>query len=169
MTEPAPSSLDSPVTFHPRRLRRVAVTFSVSLSAASLMGWRLLPAELRAAFTASQIVTLLLILAGLIFGMAALAASSVRADADGLRVRNGLRTHAVPWAAVHKILLRPGDPWALALIEPNDRPFEVDLDAEKRQLMGIQASDGPGASAAVAELRRRHQAYRGGPTRSRGT
>lgn len=169
MTEPAPGSLDDPVTFYPRRLRRVAVTFSISLCVASGMGWRLLPADLRSTFNASQVATLLLILAGMIFGMAALAASSVRADETGLRVRNGLRTHDIPWAEVHKILLRPGDPWALALIEPDDRPFEVDLDAEKRQLMGIQSSDGPAASAAVVELRRRHQAYRSGPTRSRGT
>ena len=53
---------------------------------------------------------------------------------------------------MHKFLLRPGDPWAIVLIKPDDRPFEVDLDAEKRQLMGIQAGDGPAATEAVATL-----------------
>jgi len=146
----------------------VAVTFSLSLSTATALGWSLLPPELQAAFSVSQLVTLLLILVGMIFGLGVLAASSVRVDADGLRVRNGLRTYDLPWDDVHKILLRQGDPWALALITPDDRPFEVDLDAEKRQLMGIQATDGAAAEAAVAELRRRHRAYRSA-TRSRET
>ena len=63
----------------------------------------------------------------------------------GLRIRNGLARHHVEWSQVHKFLLRPGDPWAIVLIKPDDRPFEVDLDAEKRQLMGIQAGDGAGS------------------------
>ena len=76
--------------------------------------------------------------------MVALASSYVRADASGLRIRNGLRVHAVPWDRVHKIILRPGDPWALLLITPEDgRPFEADIDAEKRQLMGIQSGGWP--------------------------
>ena len=91
----------------------------------------------------------------------AAAASYVRADADGLRFRNGLRTHQVPWARVHKIMLRRGDPWAQLLITPADgSAFSVDLDAEKRQLMGIQAGDRALAEQAVEELRLRHRAYR---------
>jgi hypothetical protein len=42
----------------------------------------------------------------------------VRADADGLRVRNGLRVHHVPWARVHRVVMRPGDAWAFALLVP---------------------------------------------------
>lgn len=155
MTEP-----EAAVTYRPRRLRFTAVSFSLSLCAASALGWVMLPPELRASFTLSQRVTLVLILVGLLGVMAAMASSYVRADADGLRLRNGLRTHAVRWDEVHRILLRPGDPWAIALVTPDDRPFEVDLDAEKRQLMGIQASDGALAAAAVEDLRRRHRGYR---------
>ena len=56
---------------------------------------------------------------------------------------------------MHKIILRKGDPWALALLRPADgSPFEVDLDAERLMLMGIQAHDGDRARQAVAELRR---------------
>jgi hypothetical protein len=93
-------------------------------------------------------------------GMLALASSYVRADPNGLRIRNGLRVHAVPWGRVHKIILRPGDPWALLLVTPEDgRPFEAELDAERRQLMGIQAVDGPLAKAALTELRVRHRRF----------
>ena len=105
-------------------------------------------------------LALCLLTAMLIVGMLALASSYVRADPDGLRIRNGLRVHAVPWGRVHKIILRSGDPWALLLITPGDgRPFEADVDAEKRQLMGIQAVDGPLAKAAVNELRVRHRRF----------
>ncbi|MFP5283507.1 MAG: PH domain-containing protein [Actinomycetes bacterium] len=153
---------NAPVTFRPRRLRRTAVLFSTSLCAASALGWQLLPANLKETFNLAQKVTLLLILAAMVAGMVMLASSSVRADATGLWVRNGLRTHQIAWDDVHKILLRRGDPWALALIKPDDRPFEVDLDAEKRQLMGIQASDGRRAVEAVQELQRRQRAHRAG-------
>jgi hypothetical protein len=88
------------------------------------------------------------------------AASSVRADETGLQIRNGLRTHQVPWARVHKIIFRSGDPWAQLLLTPADGgQFAVDLDAEKHQLMGIQAVDGARAHQAVEELRRRHRQF----------
>ena len=91
----------------------------------------------------------------------AAAASSVRADASGLRVRNGFRVHQLPWARVHQVILRPGDPWAFVLLTPADgRPFTADLDAEKRALLGVQGHDGEFAQRAVTELRRRHKLRR---------
>jgi hypothetical protein len=144
------------VVFRPRRLRVLAVVMSVALCGIAIGGWFALPLSLRSQFTVSQLVTLLAFLAVLELIVISMAASYVRADVDGLRFRNGLRSHAVPWAQVHKIMLRPGDPWAMLLLQPSDgSPFEVDLDAEKRQLMGIQANDGATAQQAVEELRRR--------------
>ncbi len=133
---------------------------SLSLLGLCVFGWFGLPESLRAQFTLSQIVTLLGILVGLIFVMVIIATSNVRVDADGLRIRNGLARHRVEWSQVHKFLLRPGDPWAIVLIKPDDRPFEVDLDAEKRQLMGIQAGDGEAATEAIATLRQLHPTLR---------
>ncbi len=144
----------------PHRVRVIAIIATFALCLMTAIGWFLLPAEVRALFTVSQRLTLLGVLALLIVGMVALASSYVRADANGLRIRNGLRVHAVPWDRVHKIILRPGDPWALLLITPADgRPFQADLDAEKRQLMGIQTVDGLLAKAAVNELRGRHRRF----------
>jgi hypothetical protein len=141
-------------------VRLITIISSLALCLLTAIGWLLLPTEIRALFTLSQRLTLLGVLALLIAGMGALASSYVRADRDGLRIRNGLRVHAVPWGRVHKIILRPGDPWALVLVTPEDgRPFEADLDAEKRLLMGIQAVDGPLAKAAVNELRGRHRRF----------
>jgi asparagine N-glycosylation enzyme membrane subunit Stt3 len=144
----------------PRRLRIFGFAIAAVLCIATVVGWFALPAELRDLFTLSQRLTLLALLALLVGVVVAVATSTVRADADGLRFRNGLRRYAVPWGRVHKIIFRSGDPWAQLLLIPDDgRPFEVSLDAEKRQLMGIQAVDGARAHAAVEELRRRHRAF----------
>ena len=132
-----------------------------ALVALTAVFWLALPVTVRVLFSVSQRLTLLAVLALLVGVIVALVTSSVRADADGLRIRNGLRTYTVPWDRVHKVIFRSGDPWAQLLLTPADgSAFEVDLDAEKRQLMGIQAVDGPRAHAAVTELRRRHRAAR---------
>ena len=148
----------------PHRVRVITIVATLALCTLTAIGWFLLPGEVRALFTLSQRLTLLGVLAMLVLGMVALASSYVRADATGLRIRNGLRVYAVPWARVHKIILRPGDPWALVLLTPADgRPFEADFDAEKRQLMGIQAVDRRLATAAVNELRVRHRRFQAAP------
>ena len=148
----------SPLVIRPRRLRVVAASFSVALVLLTLYGWFVLPADIRVLFTVSQRLTLLGVLALLVGVMVALALSVVRADADGMRVRNGLRTHVVPWGRVHQIVLRRGDPWAFVLLAPADgTPFTADLDAEKRQLMALQYGDGAAAQYGVEELRRRQR------------
>ncbi len=143
------------VVYRPRLLRLVAMVASSALLLLSFVGWFALPESLRAQFLPSQIVTLLMILAFIVGFLWALAASYVRADAQGVTFRNGLRTHMVPWEDVHKVLLRPGDPWVLLLVRPDDGPIESDVDAEKHQMLGIQAGDGAAARAAVEDLRNR--------------
>jgi len=144
----------------PRRVRMITIISSVALCIIAAIGWLLLPADVRVLFPPTHRVALLVILAFPIAFMAILASSYVRADGSGLRIRNALRVHLVPWERVHKIILRPGDPWAQLLLKPADgRPFEADLDADKRQLMGIQAVDRALATAAVNELRVRHRRF----------
>jgi hypothetical protein len=154
---PVPSPLP-PVVFRPRRLRVVGVVVAVALVALTFYGWFALPREIRVLFTFSQLLTLLGFLGVLVLVVLGVAASSVRADADGLRVRNGLRVHQVPWSRVHQVVMRPGDAWAFALLKPDgstDSPYTADLDTQKRFLVGIQAGDGAYAKEAVVELRRR--------------
>jgi hypothetical protein len=144
----------------PRRLRIFVLITAVVLCLLTVVWWFALPPDIRELFTVSQRLTLLGVLALLVVVIVAVAASSVRADETGLQIRNGLRTHQVPWARVHKIIFRSGDPWAQLLLTPADgREFTVDLDAEKRQLMAIQAVDGARAQEAVLELRRRHRKF----------
>ena len=173
----ATTPADEPATFAPRRLRWVAGLIAAALVALSFYGWFALPREIRGLFTLSQILTLLGVLGALVLVTVGVAASSVRADAHGLRVRNGLRVHQVPWDRVHKVMLRPGDPWAFALLRPEGEvgpDFVPDLDTQKRHLVGIQGHDGAYAQEAVAELVRRHvaaggTAYGRPATGSRGT
>ena len=104
--------------------------------------WFALPAEIRAVHL-SQRLTLLAVLALLVGVIVAVATSSVRADADGLADPQRAAYPHRALGRVHKIIFRSGDPWAQLLLVPGDgRAFEVSLDAEKRQLMGIQAVDG---------------------------
>jgi hypothetical protein len=152
------AGMDDVVVFRPRRLRVLTIVMSIVLCALIVVGWYALPLHLRESFTLSQRLTLLAVLAALELVMVAIASSYVRADQTGLRLRNGLRSHAVPWDQVHKVMLRPGDPWGLLLLKPADgSAFEVDLDADKRQLMGIQANDGDASREAIETLRRRHE------------
>lgn len=158
---PAVADGSAVLVIRPRMLQVFGAFMAFALVALTTVFWLALPAAVRALFSLSQRLTLLAVLALLVGVIVALVTSSVRADADGLSIRNGLRTHAVPWDRVHKVIFRSGDPWAQLLLTPEDgSAFEVDLDAEKRQLMGIQAVDGPRAHAAVEELRRRHRAAR---------
>ena len=148
--------------FHvwPRRSRILALATTSALCLLTIVGWFALPPDIRELFTVFQVLTLLGVLAVLVGVILGVAASSVRADETGLQIRNGLRTYHVPWSRVHKIILRRGDPWAQLLLRPADgSEFRVDLDAEKRPLMGIQAVDGDRARQAVEELRRRHRQF----------
>lgn len=158
--DPVGGAADPVFIARPRRLRVIAIVVTILLAVLTVFGWYALPVSIRVLFTLSQRLTVLGVLAFLIVAMVAAAASFVRADQDGLVIRNGLRRHAVRWDRVHKILLRSGDPWALLLIKPQTGEFEVDLDADKRMLMGIQANDHGYAADAVEELRRRLQRSR---------
>ena len=138
----------------------LAVGTVVALCTLTFVGWFALPRNIRQLFTVSELLTLLALLGLLVGVIVAVAASSVRADEAGLQIRNGLHRYRVPWRRVHKIIFRGGDPWAQLLLIPADgSEFRVDLDAEKRLLMGIQAVDGERAKQAVEELRRRHREF----------
>jgi Bacterial PH domain len=144
----------------PRRLRTLAVVTVAVLCTVTFVGWFALPRNIRQLFTVSELLTLLALLGLLVGVIVAVAASSVRADEAGLQIRNGLHRYRVPWSRVHKIIFRSGDPWAQLLLRPADgSEFRIDLDAEKRLLMGIQAVDGERARQAVEELRRRHREF----------
>lgn len=141
------------MTSYPRRIRIVGTIMSSALVIMVVIGWIAMPENLRATFTPFQVITLLAVLFVIIGLIAGIALSVVRADDEGLTVRNGLRTHRISWSQVLRVSFRDGDPWAALLINSADDP-------DRLMLMGIQRNDHERADRAVAELRRLHAARR---------
>ena len=156
----APTEPNQPVAYRSNRLRLFVMVAALGLVALSFVFWVALPANLKAEFTLSQAITLLLILGLFVFALLVVGNGVVKADADGLYVRNGLSRHRYAWARIHRVDMRPGDAWAQVLIIPTDRPVEVPADLDHRMLMGIQRGDGAYASEAVDDLNRRLKASR---------
>ncbi|HEY5978767.1 MAG TPA: PH domain-containing protein [Microlunatus sp.] len=152
---PGPADPVQPVTYRSNRLRFLVMIASLGLVGLSLVFWVALPANLKAEFTLSQAVTLLLILGLFVFALIIVGNGVVKADADGLSFRNGLSRHRYAWSRIHRVILRPGDAWAQVLLIPTDRPVEVAADLDHRMLMGIQRGDGEYAIEAVEDLNRR--------------
>ena len=135
----------------PRRVRMIAIIASIALCVLAAIGWLLLPD--RGPCTVSVVTS---VSAAWHFRVPdcshgdlgkQLCTRQRVGPSDSQRICGYT---LVPWERVHKIILRPGDPWAQLLLKPADgRPFEADLDADRRQLMGIQTVDGPLATAAV--------------------
>jgi hypothetical protein len=151
------------VVYRSNRLRIIVLVASVGLVGLSYLFWVALPANLKAEFTLSQAVTLLLILGLFVFALLVVGSGVVKADADGVFIRNGLSRHRVGWDRIHRFVLRPGDAWAHVLLIPTDRPLEEEADLERRMMMGIQTGDGAYATGAVADLNRRLRAARARP------
>ncbi len=138
--------MTDPVTYRPRAALRMGVSLSSSLLLASLLGWVMTPQHIRDLFTPIQVLTLLFFLAIMIGLALGLGLSYVRADADGLTFRNGVRTHVVPWPEIKAFRYREGDPWPFVMVRGV---------VEQRPLLGIQRSDRDLAEAHVADLRER--------------
>lgn len=146
MTTPADTASH---TWYPRNLLAWSSAFTLLLLALSVWGWFGLPADVRVQFTWFQIATLILFELVMIGLMMGLGTCTVTADATGLRVRNGVRRHALAWGEVAEIRYRHGDPWAYAIHDDGTD------DPGRTQLLGVQSTDGERCREAVAELRRR--------------
>ena len=82
-----------PPVLRPRTVLITGIVLSAVLVAASALGWMLLPAEIRVLFTVPQLLTLGLFVLVMIAIMIAVGLSTVRIEPDGLRIRNGVRSH----------------------------------------------------------------------------
>ena len=96
-----------------------------------------------------------LVLLGLFIagGVLLLARPRVRADADGIEVRNIMITRTLPWALVDRIAFPDGASWA-----------RLDLpDDEYLPVLAIQAVDGQYAVDGITKIRGLHSAARAVP------
>lgn len=137
---------------------RTSISLSVLLVAASLLGWYMLEASVRALFTWPQTATLLFFVAFMIGLMLAIGLSVIVATADGLKVRNVLSTHHYTWDEVEGVGIGSGDAWAYLTLAPSERH----PDGETAMLLAIQRAEGAeAATARVQELRELVAANRG--------
>jgi hypothetical protein len=147
-SEPAPAGPE-PVVTRPRKV----LIFAWVGAVATVVLFTVLAAVLRNTQTgvyfrfADQVALVLLglLIAG---GLLLLARPRVRADGDGIEVRNILTTHRYPWADVQRVAFPDGASWA-----------RLDLpDDEYVSVLAIQAVDGTRAVDAITRVRALHAA-----------
>jgi hypothetical protein len=134
-----------PVSAVPRRLRLVTALAATGLVVAMTVVAVLLKSSTTgvvAFHTADQVAMVGLGLA-MGAGVLLIGRSRVDADADGLRVRNVVINHEVPWSAVRAVRFDEHSPWATLLLGNDD---ELAVSA-------VQAADGERALVAVRGLR----------------
>lgn len=143
---------------HPVRLRRVAVVAAAVVAAtfvviAVLLGDTRSEGVIFGVGDQVAMVVLGLLVAG---GILLIARPSLVADERGLRVRNILASHDVPWEVVREVAFRDGSPWATLELADDDQ----------LALLAVQASDGDRSVVTVRALRAlqaRHAAAGEGP------
>ena len=140
------TSTPAPVSAVPRRMRLIcAVTAGVVVAVMVVVGVLLRPAAQSdvASFTTSDQVAMIVL--GLVLGAGILALARPRVDADlsGVRVRNILATHRVPWDLVRAVRFERSSAWATLLLANGD----------ELAVLAVQAADREHALAAVEGLR----------------
>lgn len=132
----------------PRRVKRVVVPIAVGLVVVfAVVAVLLRNSSTGVRFGASDQVSLALVGLVLAAAVLCLARPRVRADAEGVDVRNLLFGHRYPWSLVRAVSFPDGAPWA-RLELPDDEYVPV---------VAVQAADGVLAVRAVRELRALHR------------
>jgi hypothetical protein len=133
------------VTFRPHKARVLAIAVAVLFVAVFVVVAVLLRnGSTGVTFYASDQVAMVgigLVLAG---GALWFARPRVRADGEGVEVRNMLGTHRFAWPEIESVSFPDGSPWA-RLELPDD---------EYVPILAVQAVDGEHAVTAMRELRR---------------
>jgi hypothetical protein len=133
------------VEVRPRRVRVIAgVAAVILLSAFTVAGLLMLRVHTGAYFTLSDQVAMIGIGLFLAAGALWFTRPRVRADAEGVEVRNMLGARRFAWSEIEQVSFPDGSPWA-RLELPRD---------EYVPLVAIQAMDGEHAITAMRELRR---------------
>ncbi|NUT48961.1 MAG: PH domain-containing protein [Saccharothrix sp.] len=137
------------VEFRPKRIRVVAGTCAVFLVAVfTVVGLLLGDTPTGVIFRASDQVAMVCLGVLLACGVLLLTRPRVRADAEGVEVRNVVTAHRFTWQEVLHVSFPDGASWA-RLELPDD---------EYVSIMAVQAVDRDHAVAAVRALRELHRA-----------
>jgi Bacterial PH domain len=133
------------VVARPHKARVIAAIVAVVLlSAFTVAGLLMLRTHTGAYFRLSDQIAMIGIGLFLAAGALWFARPRVRADVDGVEVRNMLGAKRYPWSEIENVSFPDGSPWA-RLELPNDEYVPV---------VAIQAIDGEHAVTAMRELRK---------------
>ena len=138
-------SAPPPVTAVPHRLRLITALAAAGLVAVMCVVAVMLKESTTGVVsfhTADQVAMVGLGLA-MGAGVLLIGRSRVDADAEGIRVRNVVMRHELPWSAVRAVRFNEHSPWATLLLTNDD---ELAVSA-------VQAADGQRALVAVRGLR----------------
>lgn len=131
----------------PRRTIWMAIVLAIVLIAVFIaVGTLLRRSDTGVYFQLADQIAMALIGVLLAAGTLLFARPRLRADADGVYVRNVVGSHRLPWALVRRVSFPDGSPWA-RLELPDDEYVAV---------MAIQAVDGDRAVVAIRALRDLH-------------
>ncbi|TDC93218.1 PH domain-containing protein [Saccharopolyspora aridisoli] len=132
------------VVVRPRKVRRVAIPIAVLLVVVfALVGTLLRSTPTGVVFNLSDQIAMGVLGLLLASGVMLLTRPRLRADADGLEVRNIIGTQRIPWQLVQGVTFPDGAPWARVEL-PED---------EYVPIMAVQATDGDHAVIAMRRLR----------------
>lgn len=136
------------VRVRPVRLRRLCVVLAaLILVVFAFVAVLLRSADTGATFGLADQISVFGIGLAVAAGILVLARPTLEADEWGLRVRNVIGRHVLPWTAVRAVLFRDNRPWAaVELVNDDELP-----------LMAVQAADGDRTVAAVRTLRELHR------------
>ncbi|TDD84680.1 PH domain-containing protein [Saccharopolyspora karakumensis] len=132
------------VVVRPRKVRRVAIPIAILLIVVfALVGTLLRNTPTGVVFNLSDQIAMGVLGLLLASGVMLLTRPRLRADAEGLEVRNIIGTQRIQWQLVQGVTFPDGAPWARVEL-PED---------EYVPIMAVQATDGDHAVAAMRDLR----------------
>ncbi|MBQ0926508.1 PH domain-containing protein [Saccharopolyspora endophytica] len=132
------------VVVRPRKVRRVAIPIAILLIVVfALVGTLLRNTPTGVVFNLSDQIAMGVLGLLLASGVMLLTRPRLRADADGLEIRNIIGTQRIPWQLVQGVTFPDGAPWARVEL-PED---------EYVPIMAVQATDGDHAVTAMRSLR----------------
>lgn len=153
MTAPTPTPGPLPAMPLVVRPKRIAIYATIGATAVILVGvfvaLKLRSSDTGVYFRSSDAIAMAVL--GLLFagGIMLTARPRLRADADGLRVRNIVGERSVPWPVVQRIAFPEGAVWA-----------QLELaDDEVMSVMAIQSMDKHRAVDALREVRALHDHF----------
>lgn len=151
MPDAAPATL-APVSAVPHRMRLFCAIIAAVVVVGMVVAGALLPWTSTGVVHFHAVDQASVIVLGLILGAGILALGRPRIDTDdaGVRVRNILATHRLPWAAIRSVRFDRGSAWASLLL----------VTGEELSVLAIQEFDKEHAVVAVEGLRALLAAHR---------